>query len=98
VFSVTATAEANITLYTHSNTQGKVWTSGEVVSRYENWSCFEPPAQRVILKISTALTTCFRLFKGQITFENFPFLYQLVGRFRRDLGSSQFSKFFKFMT
>ena len=39
-------ALANITLYTHSNDQGKIWASGEVVSRYENWNWFEPSPQR----------------------------------------------------
>ena len=36
---------ANITLFTHNADQGKLWASGEIVSRYENWNWFEPLPQ-----------------------------------------------------
>ena len=35
-------ALANVTLYEFGNDRGEIWTSGEVVTRYENWNWFEP--------------------------------------------------------
>ena len=42
---LTTAVPAKITLYSFEDDQGEVWTSGNIVARYENWSWFQPSPQ-----------------------------------------------------
>ncbi|MHC5077332.1 MAG: hypothetical protein ACYTFM_13035, partial [Planctomycetota bacterium] len=45
VLFLPALVSAKVTLYSFDNDQGEVWTSGNIVTRYENWDWFQPSRQ-----------------------------------------------------
>jgi hypothetical protein len=45
VLSLPIFVSAKVTIYSFDNDQGEVWTSGNIVTRYENWDWFKPSQQ-----------------------------------------------------